>query len=387
MPRSPHRIALLGSTGSIGVQTLEVVRAWPDSFEITTLTSNSNWQLLARQAAEFMPDSVVIADKQYYTPLKDALRDLPVKVYAGADAVGQVAAGGGVDTVVNAIVGYAGLEPTWAAIDAGKKVALANKESLVVGGELLMKLAAAKGVPIIPIDSEHSAVFQCLMGEVSPVSRLILTASGGPFIDTPAQELHTVTVESALSHPTWSMGRKISVDSATLMNKGFEVMEARWLFGIEPQRIEVLVHPQSVIHSMVEFADGSVKAQLGPADMRLPIQYALTFPERWEIAGEKFNFAGAGKLTFREPDHQRFPALGIAYEALGAGGNAGCVINAANEVAVEAFLTGRIRFTDIPKTIEHTLATAQHVGSATMDTYRQSNAEATAIARQYIENL
>lgn len=387
MPPSPQRIALLGSTGSIGEQTLAVVRSWPDSFEITTLTSNDNWQRLAEQAAEFRPDSVVIANREHYPALRDALRSLPVKVYAGNEAISQVAAGGAVDTVVNAIVGYAGLEPTYAALQAGKKVALANKESLVVGGELLMKVSAEKNAPILPVDSEHSAIFQCLTGEMSPVSRLILTASGGPFLDTPAEALSAVTVGEALSHPTWKMGRKISVDSATMMNKGFEVMEARWLFGVEPSRIEVLVHPQSVVHSMVEFVDGSVKAQMGAADMRLPIQYALTFPERWEIAAEKVNFAGAGSLTFREPDHQRFPAMRLAYRALDEGGNAGCVINAANEVAVHAFLDGRIKFTDIPDIIEHTLCGAKHDSRAAMDVYRQSNAEATALAKQYIENL
>ncbi len=380
MADHPHRIALLGSTGSIGEQTLAVVRAWPESFEVAVMTACNNWQRLAAQAREFMPDSVVIANREYYTPLCDALADLPIKVWAGDDAVAQIVQGGGIDTVVNAIVGYAGLEPTVAALGAGHKVALANKESLVVAGALLMRMSADNNAPIIPVDSEHSAVFQCLLGEVSPVRRLILTASGGPFLDTPAAELAGVTPEQALRHPNWAMGPKITVDSATMMNKGFEVIEAHWFFGVAPERIDVLIHPQSAVHSMVEFADGSVKAQLGTPDMRLPIQYALTFPERWEIAGEKINFAACGGLTFREPDHERFPALGLAYGALRSGGNAGAVLNAANEVAVGAFLAGRIGFCDIPRVIEHTLTKAAFVAAPSLDDLRASNVEATAIA-------
>ena len=383
---TPHRIALLGSTGSIGEQTLAVVRAWPESFEVAVLTANGNWQRLAEQAREFVPDSVVIANREHYAPLCDALADLPVKVWAGDDAVRQIVQGDGIDTVVNAIVGYAGLEPTVAALGVGKKVALANKESLVVAGALLMRLSAENNAPIIPVDSEHSAIFQCLMGEVSPVGRLILTASGGPFRNTPAAELTGVTPEQALRHPNWTMGPKITIDSATMMNKGFEVIEAHWFFGVAPERIDVLVHPQSVVHSMVEFADGSVKAQLGTPDMRLPIQYALTFPERWEIAGEKINFAACGGLTFREPDHERFPALGLAYGALRSGGNAGAVLNAANEVAVGAFLAGRIGFCDIPRVIEHTLTKAMFVANPSLDDLRASNTEATAIAEIMINN-
>lgn len=381
-----HRIALLGSTGSIGEQTLAVVRAWPDSFEIAVLTACNNWRQLAAQAREFMPDSVVIANREHYAHLRDALADLPIKVWAGDDAVSQIVQGGGIDTVVNAIVGYAGLEPTVAAIGSGKKVALANKESLVVAGALLMRMSAENNAPIIPVDSEHSAIFQCLAGEVSPVSRLILTASGGPFRDTPAAQFAGVTPEQALRHPNWTMGPKITVDSATMMNKGFEVIEAHWLFGIEAQRIEVLVHPQSVVHSMVEFADGSVKAQLGTPDMRLPIQYALTFPERWEIAGEKINFAACGGLTFREPDHERFPALGLAYGVLRNGGNAGAVLNAANEVAVKAFLDRRIEFTDIPRVIGHSLAKTTFVAAPSLDDLRASNTEASLMAQEYINH-
>ncbi|MDL2320480.1 1-deoxy-D-xylulose-5-phosphate reductoisomerase [Alistipes sp. OttesenSCG-928-B03] len=384
MESNRQKIALLGSTGSIGEQTLDVVRRWSDSFEITTLTSYNNWERLGEQAAEFMPDSVVIGNRAHYDQLRQALEPLDVKVYAGPDALRQVVAGGNVDTVVNAIVGYAGLEPAVAALEAGKKLALANKESLVAGGAVLMRLSAENRAPIVPIDSEHSAILQCLMGEVSPVSRMILTASGGPFLDTPAAELKDVTVAGALMHPNWTMGAKISVDSATLMNKGFEVIEARWLFGVEPSQIEVVVHPESIVHSMVEFADGSVKAQLGPHDMRIPIQYALTFPERWEIGGEKFNFAAHGALTFREPDTQKFPMLGFAYDAMDRGGNAGCVLNGANEEAVAAFIAGRIRFTAIPQVVEHTLGRAGFVAAPTIADLRETDHEARRIASEYI---
>ena len=380
-----QRIALLGSTGSIGTQTLDVVRRWPQRLEVSVITARENWQMLATQAREFLPDAVAITNKAHYAHLRDALADLPVKVYAGDDAVRQLAAAGSSDVVVNAIVGYAGLEPTLAAVEAGKKVALANKESLVVAGTLLMELSARHRAPIIPIDSEHSAVLQCLTGESGEVRRLILTASGGPFRDTPAEALEHVTPHEALRHPTWQMGAKISIDSATLLNKGLEVIEAHHLFGIEPERIEVLIHPQSVVHSMVEFADGSVKAQMGQPDMRLPIQYALSFPRRWENPCEKFNFVGSGSpLTFHEPDHTRFPALGMAYEALRRGGNAGAVLNAANEVAVSAFLDGCIGFTTIPRVIEHTMERVAFVPAPTIETLRESNSEAAKVAHAFI---
>ena len=315
-----QRIALLGSTGSIGVQTLDIVRENSELFEITTLTAHRNWEALARQAEEFAPDSVVIADDSKYDALRRALADRPVKVYAGADAIRQVVQADTVDTVVNALVGYAGLLPTVAAIEAGKKVALANKETLVVGGDYVMRLAAERRVPILPIDSEHSAIFQCLVGEASPARRLIVTCSGGALRDVPRERLPEVTVEQALRHPQWRMGAKITIDSATLVNKGFEVIEARWLFGMPAERISVLIHPQSVVHSMVEFEDGAIKAQLGTPDMHLPIGFALLFPRRAARAAEQFSFADNPTLTFAEPDRQKYPALDMAYDCLRRGG-------------------------------------------------------------------
>ena len=315
-PRMKQRIALLGSTGSIGVQTLDIVRENSELFEITTLTAHRNWEALARQAEEFAPDSVVIADDSKYDALRRALADRPVKVYAGADAIRQVVQADTVDTVVNALVGYAGLLPTVAAIEAGKKVALANKETLVVGGDYVMRLAAERRVPILPIDSEHSAIFQCLVGEASPARRLIVTCSGGALRDVPRERLAEVTVEQALRHPQWRMGAKITIDSATLVNKGFEVIEARWLFGMPAERISVLIHPQSVVHSMVEFEDGAIKAQLGTPDMHLPIGFALLFPRRAARAAEQFSFADNPTLTFAEPDRQKYPALDMAYDCL-----------------------------------------------------------------------
>ena len=382
-----QRIALLGSTGSIGTQTLDVVRQYGDLFEITTLTSNNNWQLLVRQAEEFAPDSVVIANKECYTAVREALAALPIKVYAGAEAIEQVVRGDGVDVVVNALVGYAGLLPTVSAVEAGKKVALATKESLVVAGDLVMRLAAERRVPILPIDSEHSAIFQSLAGEVSPVEKIILTASGGPFLHMPAGRLASVTVEDALRHPNWCMGAKITIDSATMMNKGFEVIEARWLFGVPAERIEVVVHPQSVIHSMVQFADGAVKAQLGTPDMHLPIQYALTFPQRLALGGQRLNFAECGQFTFCEPDTGRFPNLRLAYEALERGGTSCCTLNGANEAAVAAFLARRIGFTDITRVVERTLERAAFVARPTLDDYREGDAEARAIAAGQIAAL
>ncbi len=376
-----ERIALLGSTGSIGRQTLDVVRRSAGRFEVAVLTANTNWELLAQQARAFLPDSVVIGRKEFYPGLRDALSDLPVKVYAGQEAVAQVVRGGGIDTVVNALVGYAGLEPTVAALEAGKRLALANKESLVVAGDRVMRLALERGVPILPIDSEHSAVFQCLAGE-QQVHKIILTASGGPFLHTPAEELEHVTVAQALNHPRWSMGAKITVDSATMLNKGFEVIEARWLFGVPQERIEVVVHPQSVVHSMVEFADGSIKAQLGVADMRIPIQYALCYPGRIDAGFPRFDFRDCARMDFMQPDAAKFPALELARECLRRGGVSGCVLNAANEVAVAAFLDGRIPFTGIVKTLEKALDRASVVAAPTIEDYRSSNAEARALASE-----
>ena len=380
-----QRLAILGSTGSIGVQTLDIVRENPDFFEVRVLTANRNWQRLAAQAREFDADSAVIADKRYYTRLRDALEDTDVKVYAGEEAVAQVAAGGDTDVAVNALVGYAGLAPTVAALGAGKKLALANKESLVVGGEYVMRLAAEKRAPILPIDSEHSAIFQCLVGEQSPIRRLIITCSGGAFRDFRAEELANVTVEQALRHPQWDMGAKITIDSATLVNKGFEVIEARWLFGMPAERISVLIHPQSVVHSMVEFEDGAIKAQLGTPDMHLPIGFALLFPRRAARAAEQFSFADNPTLTFAEPDRQKYPALDMAYDCLRRGGTAACTMNGANEVAVAAFLAKRCGYLDIVRTIEHALEEATFVARPTLDDYAASDAEARRIAREFLK--
>ena len=381
-----QRLALLGSTGSIGKQTLDIVRRRPDEFEITTLTAGSRWESLVEQALEFKPDSVVIANEQHYNAVKEALSKEPIKVYAGSDALSQVVTGGEVDTVVNALVGYAGMLPSLAAVKASKRLALANKESLVVAGEHIMREAAERGVPILPIDSEHSAIFQCLSGEASAPRRVIVTASGGPFLRTPAQELERVTVAQALNHPNWSMGAKITIDSSTLVNKGFEVIEARWLFGLKPEQIDVLVHPQSIVHSMVEFEDGAIKAQLGTPDMHLPIQYALRFPERGELGEERLDFMKNPTLTFEPVDNERFPLLQTAYDCLRKGGNSCCVMNGANEVAVAAFLSGEIKYTDIARVILGTLERAQFVATPTIEDYAASNLESRRIAREIIQH-
>lgn len=381
-----QRLAILGSTGSIGVQTLDVVRAYPDRFEATVLTAATRWRELAAQAREFLPDSVVIANKEHYKELSDALADLPIKIYAGSDAVAQIAENTNVDTVVNALVGFAGLRPTIAALRAGKRLALANKESLVVAGDLVMPLALEKRIPIVPIDSEHSAIFQCLVGEQSPIENIILTASGGPFRTLSRKQMQHVSVEQTLAHPKWSMGAKITVDSASLLNKGFEVIEAYHLFGVKAERIKVVVHPQSIVHSMVEFADGAIKAQLGTPDMHLPIQYALTFPERLHISGsEPFSFMKNPTLNFEAVDNERFPNLGIAYDCLRKGGNACCVLNAANEVAVKAFLDGKIGFTAITDVIEHTLAHASFVARPVESDFAQSDSESREIAHSFLK--
>ena len=382
-----QRLALLGSTGSIGRQTLDIVRRRPDEFEITTLTAGSRWESLVEQALEFQPDSVVIADESLYPKVKEALAGEMIKVYTGSEAISQVATGGAVDTVVNALVGYAGMLPSLAAVKASKRLALANKESLVVAGEHIMREAAQRNVPILPIDSEHSAIFQCLAGEVSAPRRVIITASGGPFLRTPAEELDKVTVSQALAHPNWSMGAKITIDSSTLVNKGFEVIEARWLFGLKPEQIDVLVHPQSIVHSMVEFEDGAIKAQLGTPDMHLPIQYALRFPDRGELGEERLDFAKCATLTFEQPDTERFPLLATAYDCLRRGGNSCCVMNGSNEVAVASFLAGEIRYTDIARVIMGTLERAQFVSTPTIEDYAASNEESRRIAREIIENL
>lgn len=368
-----QRLAILGSTGSIGTQTLDIVRAYPDLFGVEMLAANTQWEALARQAIEFEPDCVVIADDAFYAPLSAALAHLPVKVYAGQDAAAASVVSSGVDTVVAAMVGFAGLAPTLAAIRAGKKIALANKETLVVAGELVMSEAKRCNAPVIPVDSEHSAIFQCLVGEAAQsVKRLVLTASGGAFREVPEAELCRMTAADALKHPCWEMGRKITVDCATMMNKGFEVIEARWLFDLPGDRIDVAVHPQSVVHSFVEFADGAFKAQMGVPDMRLPIQYALTFPYRLPVKGAAaFEPSLCGGLTFEAVDAAKYPCLGLAYGVLrgdyGKGG--ACVMNAANEVAVAEFLEGRIRFTDIYKIIRRTLDTVPQAVPQMLEDY------------------
>lgn len=379
-----QRIALLGSTGSIGEQTLDVVRARGEEFEVVVLTAGSNWQRLTQQAIEFEPDAVVIADEKYYADLKAALDKYPIKVYAGSAAIEQVVRGDSAEVIVNALVGYAGMMPSLAAVQTGKKLALANKESLVIAGRQIIDAALENGSQILPIDSEHSAVFQCIVGEVSSVKRIILTASGGPFLRTSAHELSSVTVEQALKHPNWSMGAKITVDSSTMVNKGFEVIEAHWLFGLPAEKISVLVHPQSVVHSMVEFDDGAIKAQLGTPDMRLPIQYALMFPQRADFGGSRLDFAAMSTLTFEEPDNVRFPALGMAYDCLRRGGTAPCVMNAANEVAVAAFLAGQIGYTDIVRIIEKSLVAAPFVAVPAVADYIVCDAEVRRIAKGFL---
>ena len=380
MTQSKQRLAVLGSTGSIGTQTLDIVRRYGDRFEITTLSAHSNWKKLVEQAVEFTPDNVVIADKTHYTAVRDALADHPVKVYAGSDALEQVVCSEQVDTVVMALVGYSGLFPTVSALKHGKKVALANKECLVVAGEIVTRLSAEHRAPIIPVDSEHSAIFQCLTGEHSAVEKVILTASGGPFLHRPAEELERVSVEEALNHPSWCMGAKVTIDSASLMNKGFEVIEARWLFGLRPEQIDVVIHPRSVIHSMVQFGDGAVKAQIGTPDMHLPIQYALTFPQRLPLQGPRIDFCKLGCLEFFEPDPMRFPNLALAFECLRRGGNAGAVLNAANEVAVAAFLDRKIRFTDIARINEETLGRTTLRECVSLEEYRRTDRESRQTA-------
>ena len=380
-----EKLAILGSTGSIGVQTLDIVRENPDRFEVVTLTAHRNWEQLARQAIEFDVDSVVIADESLYTPLKEALAHTDIKVFAGEKAVEQCVENSQVETVVNALVGYAGMIPTVRAIENRKKVALANKESLVVAGEMIIPMALERKVPILPIDSEHSAIFQCLMGERSPLRRLIITCSGGAFRDLPREALANVTPEQALKHPLWSMGAKITIDSATLVNKGFEVIEARWLFGVEAERISVILHPEAIIHSLVEFEDGALKAQLGTPDMHMPISLALMFPERAVRPSEQFSFTDHPTLTFREVDRVKYPALDIAYDCLHRKGTAACTMNASNEVAVAAFLNKKCSYNDIVRTIEHSLAKATFVTNPTLDDYAACNAESRALAAEFLK--
>jgi len=377
--KPPKQVAILGSTGSIGSQALDVVRSHPDRFEVYALTANNQVELLIKQAIEFQPDAAIIANEAHYARLKEALAPWPIKVYAGMDAIAQVVQAAPIDIVLTAMVGYAGLKPTMEAIKAGKVIALANKETMVVAGEIINGLAMAHGVPILPVDSEHSAIFQCLEFQ-NPLEKIILTASGGPFRTLDEAALAKVTKDQALKHPNWDMGAKITIDSATMMNKGFEVIEAKWLFNMKVDQIEVLVHPQSIIHSMVQFHDGSIKAQLGLPDMKLPILYALSFPERYKTSFTRLDFSTVSQLTFEQPDTKRFRNLALAYQAMEAGGNMPCILNAANEVVVDAFLHDRISFPGMSDVIARAMSDMTFISSPTYDDYVQTDKESRLLA-------
>ena len=377
------QIAILGSTGSIGTQALKVIEEHPDLYEAYALTANNQVELLAEQARKFMPAAVVIANEAKYLQLKEMLADLPIQVYAGADALCEIVEAKPIDVVLASMVGYAGLRPTMNAIRAGKAIALANKETLVVAGELINALAQQYKTPILPVDSEHSAIFQCLEPN-NALEKVILTASGGPFRKFTMDQLQHVTKEQALKHPNWDMGAKITIDSATMMNKGFEVIEAKWLFGVRPDQIEVVVHPQSIIHSMVQYEDGAVKAQLGMPDMRLPIQYAFSYPQRIKASFGRLDFSKMSELTFEQPDTNRFRCLALAYEALNQGGNMACIVNAANEVVVSAFLKDRIPFLRMSEVIEQSMAKVPFIQTPTYEDYVATDAEARRIAESLI---
>lgn len=381
------RIAILGSTGSIGTQTLEVISQHPDQFEVEVLTANNNIDLLIEQARLFRPNVVVISNSCHYDQLKEALKDEPVKVYAGREALQQVVEMSTIDIVVTAMVGYSGLIPTCNAIKAGKHIALANKETMVVAGEIINRLAIENCVNIYPVDSEHSAIFQCLVGEFNnEIEKIYLTASGGPFRGYTMEQLAQVTKADALKHPNWDMGPKITIDSASLMNKGFEVIEAKWLFGLKPEQIDVIVHPQSIIHSLVQFRDGSMKAQMGLPDMKLPIQYALNFPERLSSEFKRFSFLDYPKLTFEQPNTKNFRNLALAFEALNQGGNMPCILNAANEVVVQAFLNEKISFLQMPEIIEQTMEKATFIKNPNLDDYVQTDKETRIFTAALIKN-
>lgn len=381
-----RNLAILGSTGSIGTQALEVVSEHADLFEVYALTANNNVDLLIQQARRYMPEVVVIANETKYPELKEALEDLPIKVWAGAKAICEVVQSEHINMVLTAMVGYAGLQPTIAAIKAGKAIALANKETLVVAGELIMQLAEEYKVPILPVDSEHSAIFQCLAGEwENKIEKILLTASGGPFRTKTLQELASVTREQALKHPNWAMGAKITIDSASMMNKGFEMIEAKWLFGVEPEQVQVVVHPQSVIHSMIQFEDGAVMAQLGIPDMKLPIAYAFSYPKRLKSKAPRLDFMQYPNLTFEAPDMERFPNLAFAYEAAAQGGNMPCIVNAANEIVVSAFLKDQIGFMRMSEIISDTMKTASFVSKPSYEDYVATDSEARLIAQHLIK--
>ncbi len=378
-------IAILGSTGSIGTQALDVIRQNPDIFSVEVLTGQSNADLLIRQSIEFLPKAIVIGKEECYEKVKEALHPFPVKVFAGQDSLSQIVEMEGIDLVLNALVGYSGLKPTLNAIQAGRPVALANKETLVAAGDLVMTLARRMKVLILPVDSEHSAIFQCLAGEKKEnIEKVILTASGGPFRGEKREHLKNVTKEAALNHPNWKMGNKVTIDSASLMNKGLEVIEAKWLFDLIPIQIEVIVHPQSVIHSIVQFVDGSMKAQLGPPNMRGPILYAFSYPGRVMTDYPRFDFTACSRFTFELPDRDLFRNLGLAFEALEKGGNMPCILNAANEIAVQAFLEDRIKFLDMPNIIEKCMRSVSFIQRPTYEDYVQTNMETSAKALEYL---
>lgn len=384
----PERIALLGSTGSIGTQALDVISKFPGEFKVELLTAWNNVGLLTEQAKQFLPDSVVIGNIDHYQQLRDNLKGTPVKVYAGNEIIEQIVAGSSVDVVIAAIVGYSGLKPTIAAIRAGKKIALANKETLVVAGEIINKLARESGSLIVPVDSEHSAIFQCLVGENgNSIEKITLTASGGPFLNWSSEQLKNVKPREALKHPNWDMGNKVTIDSASLMNKGLEVIEAKWLFDLEPGQIDVIIHPQSIIHSFVHFADGSVKGQFGIPDMRIPILYALSYPKRFHSDLPRLNLNSIKTFTFYEPDLKRFRNLSLAFEALKQGGNMPCILNAANEMAVNAFLTGRIGFMQMSDVVSYTMENSFFSQETDLELLGNTDKIARETSLKYINKL
>ncbi len=380
------RLAILGSTGSIGTQALEVVAAHPDIFEVEVLSAHSNADLLIKQAIEFKPNAVVVTDGTKYAQVKEALSSMPVKVFSGHESLTEIVQWDSVDMVLAAIVGFAGLSSTLAAAQAGKSIALANKETLVVAGDLVMKAVTEKGARIIPVDSEHSAIFQCLVGEdLEQIEKVILTASGGPFLGKKTNFLINVKASHALQHPNWTMGAKITIDSATLMNKGLEMIEAKWLFGLKNEEIDVVIHPQSIIHSMVQFRDSSIKAQMGLPDMKLPIQYALAFPKRIENNFKRFSFKDFSKMTFEEPDYKTFRNLALAKDAMYKGGNMPCILNAANEVVVHAFLNNKVGFTEMSDMVEKTMEHVSFVEQPSLDDYSHTDKEAREYANELIK--
>ena len=388
MNKNKKQIAILGSTGSIGTQALDVIAQHTDKFEVYALTANNNIDLLVEQAIKFSPEVVVIANDKNYLTLKQALQNYPIKVWAGIDAISEIVQSNHIDVVLAAMVGFSGLKPTISALKAGKTIALANKETLVVAGEQIIDLALKNRAPILPVDSEHSAIFQCLNGEdLNRINKIWLTASGGPFRNFSRKQLQNVTKEQALNHPSWSMGAKVTIDSSTLMNKGFEMIEAKWLFDIDPSHIEVVVHPQSIVHSMVEFEDTSVMAQMGVPDMRVPIQYAFSFPQRLKSDFERANFLQLSNLTFEEPNLEVFKNLSFAYDAINKGGNMPCILNAANEIAVEKFLEDKVSYLGMSDVLEQTMQKVSFVKSPTLRDYVDTDFEARKVATDIINRL